>query len=173
MIQETARDLIDELSELAAEQEAKSTPEEPPQDAGRPSCRVLCIPLRDQADDIGGQMLAKLLARERISVSFGGVGALTSELVEQVETLQADLVVLSIVPPLPPRSSRLLCRRLHDRYPQLPLVIGFWSGGRADDVRRRLADDQAEVATTLSDAVERIRAIAARPKLADSPAAAS
>ena len=66
-----------------------------------------------------------------------------------------------------PRSSRLLCRRLHDRYPQLPVVIGYWGGGKAEEIRRRLADNESEVFTTLSDAVERVRAIAARPRMAE------
>ena len=100
-------------------------------------------------------------------VEQGAVSALTSELVDSVESLHVNLVILSIIPPLPPRSSRLLCRRLHDRYPQLPVVIGYWGGGKAEEIRRRLADDQSEIVTTLADAVERVRAIAARPLMAE------
>jgi predicted PurR-regulated permease PerM len=176
LVQETARDLIDELAEFAAAgavQDDAVTGQPDDATSERPLRRVLCIPLRDQADEIGAAMLGKLLSRERVAVEYGSVGALTSELVDAVETSGADLVVLSIVPPLPPRSSRLLCRRLHDRYPNLPLIIGFWNGARPQDVRRRLADDQAEVATTLADAVERIRAIAARPTLSETPAVTS
>jgi len=169
LVHETARDLVDELGDLAAEREAavtaKAVGEQPLSD--RPPLRVLCIPLRDQADDIGSEMLARLLADEGVVVEQAAVSALTSELVDSVESLHVDLVVLSIVPPLPPRSSRLLCRRLHDRYPQLPVVIGYWGGGKADEIRRRLADDQSEVVTTLADAVERVRAIAARPRMAE------
>ena len=121
----------------------------------------------DQADDIGSTMLATLLAREGVECQLGAVAALTSELVESVEALRADVVILSIVPPLPPRSSRLLCRKLHDRYPHLPVLIGYWGGARAEEIRRRLADDQAEIFTTLAEAVVRVRAIAARPKLAE------
>ena len=169
LVHETARDLIDELDESSAASEAENevslTDERPSQD--RSPLRILCIPLRDQADDIGSAMLGKLLVREGVIVEQGAVSALTSELVDSVETLHVDLVILSIIPPLPPRSSRLLCRRLHDRYPQLPVVIGYWGGGKAEEIRRRLADDQSEIVTTLGDAVERVRAIAARPTLAE------
>jgi hypothetical protein len=169
LVHETARDLVDELGELAVEQDAavaaKVGDERPISE--RPPLRILCIPLRDQADDIGSAMLAKLLVREGVIVEQGAVSALTSELVDSVESLHVDLVILSIIPPLPPRSSRLLCRRLHDRYPQLPVVIGYWGGGKVEEIRRRLADDQAEVVTTLADAVERVRAIAARPQMAE------
>jgi predicted PurR-regulated permease PerM len=166
VVHETARDLIDELSELAAERDLSvaaidADPQTPP---ARLPLRALCIPLRDQADDIGSAMLGTLLMREGVVVEQGAVSALTSELVDAVESLRVDLVILSIIPPLPPRSSRLLCRRLHDRYPQLPVIIGYWGGGRADEIRRRLADDQSEIVTTLEAAVERVRAIAARPR---------
>lgn len=169
LIHETARDLVDELAELAAAQDEKvaaAVPADLPR-SDREPLRILCIPLRDQADDIGSAMLTQLLTRERVVVEQGAVSALTSELVDSVESLHVDLVILSIIPPLPPRSSRLLCRRLHDRYPQLPVVIGYWGGGKAEDIRRRLADDQSEIVTTLGAAVERVRAIAARPRMAE------
>jgi predicted PurR-regulated permease PerM len=169
LVHETARDLVDELGELAVEQDAavaaKVGDERPISE--RAPLRILCIPLRDQADDIGSAMLTKLLVREGMIVEQGAVSALTSELVDSVESLHVDLVILSIIPPLPPRSSRLLCRRLHDRYPQLPVVIGYWGGGKAEEIRRRLADDQSEIVTTLAAAVERVRAIAARPQMVE------
>ncbi len=169
LVHETARDLIDELGELAAVGDAADDAKGDAKKAvsDRAPLRILCIPLRDQADDIGAAMLANLLVREGVVVEQGAVSALTSELVDSVETLNIDVVILSIIPPLPPRSSRLLCRRLHDRHPQLPVVIGYWGGGKAEEIRRRLADDQAEIVTTLADAVERVRAIAARPPLAE------
>lgn len=170
-VHETARDLIDELGQLAqAADVAKAESAEPASEqlkTVRTPLRAFCIPLRDQADDIGSTMLATLLAREGVECELGAVAALTSELVESVEALRADVVILSIVPPLPPRSSRLLCRKLHDRYPHLPVLIGYWGGGRADEIRRRLADDQAEIVTTLADAVVRVQAIATRPKLTE------
>jgi hypothetical protein len=169
LVHETARDLVDDMCELAtardAGREADDAEDQPSSE--RSPLRVLCVPLRDQADDIAAAMLAKLLVREGIVIEQSAVASLTGELVDLVEELKVDLVVLSIIPPLPPRSSRLLCRRLHDRYPQLPVVIGYWGGGKAEEIRRRLADNESEVFTTLSDAVERVRAIAARPRLAE------
>lgn len=175
MVHETARDLIDELEQLADAADAAKPPSTEQgiasTDVGRPPLRAFCIPLRDQADDIGAAMLATLLAREGIEVELGAVAALTSELVESVGSLQADVVILSIVPPLPPRSSRLLCRKLHDRYPHLPVLIGYWGGGRADEIRRRLADEQSEIVTTLVEATERVKAIATRPRLSETQGA--
>ena len=177
VVHETARDLIDELDDLATEAKARQTEKESPTPVAaaseRSPLRALCVPLRDQADDIGAAMLAKLLTHGGFYVEQSGVSALTSELVESVESLGVDVVILSIVPPLPPRSSRLLCRRLHDRYPQLPVLIGYWGGGSPEEIRRRLADDQSEIVTTLAGAEERVRAIASRPRLSEKPAIAS
>ena len=58
---------------------------------------------------------------------------------------------------------RLLCRRLRKRYPQLPIVVGYWDGSTSDANRPPLAaKDDAEIVTTLAEAVERARAIASR-----------
>jgi hypothetical protein len=167
LVLETARDLVDELGEIDAKQTPAEQTEVIDEASKRRPLRVLCIPLRDQADDIGAIMLAQLLRKERCEVERAAVSALTSELVESVEMLHVDLVVLSSVPPLPSRTSRLLCRRLRDRYPQLPILIGYWGGDRDEAIRRKLADDQSDIATTLAAAVERVRAIAARPQLAE------
>ena len=160
-------------TEAKARQTEKESPTPVAAASERSPLRALCVPLRDQADDIGAAMLAKLLTHGGFYVEQSGVSALTSELVESVESLGVDVVILSIVPPLPPRSSRLLCRRLHDRYPQLPVLIGYWGGGSPEEIRRRLADDQSEIVTTLAGAEERVRAIASRPRLSEKPAIAS
>lgn len=167
LVQETARDLVEDLGELDAKRAAADSKPDSAESTGRRAVRVLCVPLRDQADDISAVMLGQLLQKEGCEVERAAISALTSEIVEAVETLQIDLVVLTSVPPLPSRSSRLLCRRLRDRYPQLPIVIGYWGGDRDEAIRRRLADDQSDVTTTLATAVERVKAIAARPQLAE------
>ena len=96
--------------------------------------------------------------------------SLTGELVESIEAQKIDAVVISILPPLPTRSSRLVCRRLRDRYPDLPVIVGFWSGRVKSDLQQRLCDGGVEVVHSLADAVERVSAIAARVSV--SPGAA-
>lgn len=164
LVHETARDLVEELGGLAVVTESAAGSETGVPAADRPPFRVLCIPLRDQADDISADMLAQLLKREAITVESASVTALSGELVDTVTAMGVEMVILSILPPLPPRSSRLLCRRLRDRCPNLPVLICYWGGERVEDIRRRLADDQSEIVTTMAAAVERVRAIAARPR---------
>jgi hypothetical protein len=129
---------------------------------------VLCIPLRDEADETAAQMLAQLLATEGFAVETEAAASLTSELVDRVATTASDLVVISILPPISPRDSRLLWKRLRARYPDLPIVVGFWSAGVGKDSLEPPEGDQAtKVATTLAEAVTLVRTTAAQLKLAE------
>jgi predicted PurR-regulated permease PerM len=128
-----------------------------------PRGRVLCIPLRDEGDKLVARMLGQLLEAERIESFVAAVESLTGELVESVESVGADLVVVSVLPPLPQQDSRLLCRRLRKRYPHLPIVVGFWDGSPTEAARPLLAaKGDGEIVTTLAAALERARAVASR-----------
>jgi hypothetical protein len=78
-----------------------------------------------------------------------------------------------VLPPLPVRTSRLLCRRLRKRYPKLPIIVGFWDGAPVQESHQLLAaKGDGEILTTLSAVVERARAIASRaPRLERPPVA--
>lgn len=167
MIHATARDLVEELEE---HDQAAAAAESPPV-ARREAAqfRALCIPLRDEADEISAIMLKQLLARDGIATELAPIGALTGELVEKVESGRFDVVVISILPPLPPRSSRLLARRLRERRPELPILVGCFSGTCSKEMQDRLASaGDAEVLPTVSAVAERVRAIAGRGVLAPS-----
>jgi predicted PurR-regulated permease PerM len=168
-VEETARELIDEFEEVAAAaSRAKAEVAEQADGAATaPRARVLVAPLRDEADEISAEMLAQLLKTDRFEVELAANEALTGELVESVGRLNIDIAIISILPPLPARSSRLLCRRLRDRFPELPIVVGYWCGECPDDLGRRLCGDDGEIVTTLGEAVERVRVIAARPQVAE------
>jgi hypothetical protein len=167
-VEETARDLIEDLGEAAVELRKDELAASPaPSGRETPKARVLCVPLRDEADEISAVMLKQLLDLEQIEVEMPAAEALTGEVVDWIESLKIDIAVISVLPPLPPRSSRLLCRRLRDRYPELPIIVGYWCGECPDDIGRRLCADDGEVVGTLAAAVERVRAISTRPKLAE------
>jgi predicted PurR-regulated permease PerM len=161
-IQDSARDLIATLA--------------PAPDDATPrvetKAKALCIPLRDEGDKTAAIMLEQLLGAEGIETTVAAVESLTSERVEAVETSQADLVVVSVLPPLPPRDSRLLCRRLRERYPALPIIVGYWDPAAGQESHHRLAaKDDGEIVGTLADAVERARAIASRAPAGNGDAA--
>ena len=82
----------------------------------------------------------------------------------------SDLVVISILPPISPRDSRLLWKRLRSRYPDLPIIVGYWCATAGKEKLEPPEGDRAtKVATTLAEAVTLVRTTAAQLKLADHP----
>jgi methylmalonyl-CoA mutase cobalamin-binding subunit len=158
-----AEDIINDLAKTA-QREAKETKEQAASAAGA-ATRVLCMPLRDEGDEMAARMLTQLLAAEGFAAVAGAAESLTGELVEQVATSDCDFVVISVLPPISPRDSRLLWRRLRNRYPQLPIVVGFWT---ADSDKEALAepveDAASRVVTSLGEAVAVIRSLAAQQR---------
>ena len=171
-IQETARDLVEELGEAAVVKRRRSVGGGPEEAiavaAGERATELqrLCIPLRDEADEIGALMLKQLLEAEGVTVEMPAAEALTGELVDSVDSLKIDVAVVSVLPPLPTRSSRAVVPAPAGAYPTLPIIVGYWCGDCPEELQRRLTGD-GEVLTTLAAAVERIRAIAARPRVAE------
>jgi predicted PurR-regulated permease PerM len=160
-VQEAARELVAELHP-----EPPAGAAEQPEPATR--ARVLCIPLRDEADKTAAMILGQLLAAEAVEPVIAAVQSLTGELVDAVESASVDAVVISILPPLPQHDSRLLCRRLRKRYPSLPIFVGYWTGSVEEDASHRLAaKGDGEIVTRLADAVERLRAVASRAPAAE------
>ncbi len=171
-VAESAEDLVEELGESVFAAHALGTADDgPPTDkspAGDETLtgRVLCVPLRDAGDEIAAQMLAQLLAVEGFQVHTGAVESLTSEVLDRVAADDIDVVVISVLPPIRPRDSRLLWKRLRQRYPQLPIIVGYWIGaGDKSSLPRPEQDDANNIATTLAEAVSLVRATAAKLRL--------
>jgi hypothetical protein len=161
LVKEAAEDFVEELGELVAA-EAKDIA---PSTAERPHAQVLCIPLRDDADEILSKVLLQLLEDEGFQVEAGAAGALTSEVVDQVAASESDIVVISVLPPIRPRESRLLWKRLRQRYPELPIVVGYWTGANANEsLLPPAGDSSSKVATTLADALAVIRSGSAQTR---------
>jgi methylmalonyl-CoA mutase cobalamin-binding subunit len=122
--------------------------------------RVLCIAVRDEADETAALMLARLLRTRGISVQVLSSRALASEIAERVSGEQVDVVVLSVMPPLGGRDGRYHCRRLRAEYADMPILVGLWSGADVDNaVPRFEAAGATLVVTSLSDALRAIQGI--------------
>jgi hypothetical protein len=88
-------------------------------------------------------------------------------MVESVAATESDLVVISVLPPIRPRDSKLLWKRLRQRYPTLTIVVGYWLGPTAtESLLPPAGDESSKVATTLAEAVALIRSAAAQRELA-------
>ena len=92
-------------------------------------------------------------------------------MVDHVAKLAIDVVVISILPPIAPRDARLLWKRLRSRYPELPIIVGFWSGSAVIEPLMPPEHDSAtKIATKLSEAVALVRSLAAQRRPVDSNA---
>ena len=94
---------------------------------GAETVRILCLPARDEADELAGMMFAQVLERRGFKAEPVSVTALTSEMVELIGQKKADLVVISALPPSAVGHARYLCKRLRQKYPDVKLVIGLWT----------------------------------------------
>lgn len=170
---EAAEDLVQELGDeafaaIAARGHSKDSVvlDDLPRGDDKISARVLCIPLRDQADETASHMLAQLLLGDGFDVATEGANAMTGELVDRVADSKIELVVISIVPPIGARDSRLLWKRLRNRFPDLPIIVGYWAGPNyKDDLPVPETNSTSRVATTLAETVALVRTMSAQQKL--------
>jgi hypothetical protein len=156
-IDETVEELAEELAP-AGQHDAPSDRNAGADVAPVPRPRVFCIPLQDRADQVTSVMLSQLLAANGVAIEVGSINSLTNELVDEVAKRKCDLVILSILPPSSPRNSRLLRRRLRERCPKLPVIVGYWSALPGERLERRfnLASSD-KLVTRLSECVAAVR----------------
>jgi hypothetical protein len=108
-------------------------------------------------------MLAQLLATDGFQVHVDAAESLSGEVVDHVAKLASELVVISILPPIAPRDSRLLWKRLRYRYPNLPIIVGYWNHAQSTEpLDPPEGDAQTKIATTLAEAVAMVRSTAAQ-----------
>jgi predicted PurR-regulated permease PerM len=113
---------------------------------------VLCLPARDEADEIVGVMLAQVLESAGHQTQCIPVGA-TSELLAQVREEKPDVVCISALPPFAIPHARSLYSKLRAQEPSLRILVGLWHfSGDAGTVNRRLGlTDSSRALTTLAE----------------------
>ena len=139
---ETTRQIAEELR---AEEEARVDD----------ACRHVCIvPAHDQADDVAGVMLARLIpGAQRFPA-----GSLAAETIDKVDEQGCRIVCISAVPPRAASHAAYLVRRLKQRFPSKRIVVGLWSTETIDKVKPRLLEAGADdVLTRLADAATQLR----------------
>jgi predicted PurR-regulated permease PerM/methanogenic corrinoid protein MtbC1 len=115
---------------------------------------VVCLPARDEADEIVGEMLTHLLAERGIEAEVLSTDVLAGEMVERLEEYSSGVVCVSALPPHAATHARYLCKRLRPKLPELKIIVGLWeSGGSTRKAQQRLlATGIDSVVTTLSAA---------------------
>ena len=162
---QSTRELVEELDEKCAE--VRETPvveagDHDPENAATQRTialrsKVVCVPVRDEADEIIGTMLAQLLERSGHEAQCIAHGT-TAEMLEQIGNENPDYVVLSALPPFALIYARTLYKRVRARLPNVSIVIGVWNFSEVEKLSSRLAlDSHGKGVTTLRAARAEIR----------------
>jgi predicted PurR-regulated permease PerM len=153
-IYETTRELIEELGEEQAAQ-SQSTDALP---STAPPLSVLCVPVRDEADELGGLMLAQILRMSGHHVDAIAIG-FVEEMLAKVTKARPDVLCISALPPFAIGHARSLCRKARQSCPGLKVVVGLWgSSADAKTVQRRLGSGCSEyVVHSLAEALLQLK----------------
>ena len=165
-IYQTMREIVEDLGERVVkvtDEMAKGTGTVAP-DADRfaEMAPIFCLPARDEADEIAGLMLCRLLELRGIAARVASTGMLHGEMIEQVKAESFSVVCVSALPPFAATHARYLCKRLRPRCPELKIVVGVWqTTAAAKKTQERLAEIGVDkVVTTLGDAADELERLA-------------
>jgi predicted PurR-regulated permease PerM len=165
-IERAMREIIEDLGEqsraIHAKLLASPTPGEPARETSSPaaaSLRVLCIPAKNELDQIVALMLCQALGNVGIACQVASVDALASEKAERVDEHRSDIVCISALPPSGLVQARYLCKRLRVRFPDLEIVVGLWGSDLAPaaGLESLRIPGPCVFATTLAEARDQIQ----------------
>jgi predicted PurR-regulated permease PerM len=170
----TLRELVEELGDRQRIKIAKGQDEAEPGAGGPPNRWVLpkdCIvnvsilAAHDEGDELVAFMLAQLLDVNGYCPFVVSGASLASEMVERVKADEAQMVVVSAMPPGAVTHARYLCKRLQQKFPDIPTLVGLWTyKGDLSRAGERIAGEstvtvETTIATMLADLDQRARAM--------------
>ena len=118
---------------------------------------VVCVPARDEADEIIGIMLAHTLQRDGYEADTVSLSA-PSDMLRELDKLKPDIACISALPPFAIAHARFLYRSLHKQWPDLRVIVGLWnfSGDLRLALNRIGMKDEGSVLTSLSQVVQAV-----------------
>jgi hypothetical protein len=180
---QSIKELVEEVNDRSNEQRELAAPDAKHTAAGGASpashkegvpgrtSGVVCMPVRDEADEIVGTMLAHLLQRAGYRTHFLDIGT-TIEMLAQVSEQKPAIVCLSALPPFAVAHARRLYEKLRAQFPDIKIVVGLWNyaGDPAQAASRIGGITDTPVTRTLAHAMQQIRFLTdVAPQLAAQP----
>jgi predicted PurR-regulated permease PerM len=161
----STKELLDELGDKSKEPAAAerqkadsdlaelSAPKIQLEHSGRVTS-VVCIPARDEADEIVGIMLAQLLERAGYQAQAIPIGT-TAEMLAQAKETAPDIVCISALPPFALLHARDLYKRVRSNVPNVKVIVGLWkfSGDPIKAAARFNISGDDKLAITLAQTV--------------------
>ena len=118
---------------------------------------VLCVAGRGPLDEAASAILAQLLAKHGLHARVVSQDAVSRSAITSLDTTGVAMVCVSFIEgDGSPSALRYLMRRLGDRLPGVPVVLGLWQAGPEllQDDRLRAAVHATHYVTTLREVVE-------------------
>jgi len=172
-IMQSLKEMIQDCGERQREMQAKEATADAPQlngdssrvhESNSPPVCILCLPARDEGDEIAATMVAQILETSGCHVQAVSITSLASEMVDLVDQCTADVVCVSATPPAAVMHARYLCKRLRSQLPEVKLVVGLWNAqGDLNKAKERIGCG-AVVVATLADAQQQIHNLT-KPRL--------
>jgi predicted PurR-regulated permease PerM len=146
----STRDLLEEFAQRA----------EPISTTPISSASILCVPVRDEADELVGMMLSQTLQEAGWTARSCSLSA-KEDLLKCASGQMPDILILSALPPFALLPARALCRQLRRSYPQTKIVLGLWNSvTAAEKVQARLGPQCADVVvTSLQEARDHLQSL--------------
>jgi predicted PurR-regulated permease PerM len=128
------------------------------------SLNILCVPARDEADEIVGTMLAQLLQRAGHQAECLEVAS-SEHMLAQISERKPDIVCISALPPFAIPAVRALYGRMHGQNPKQKVIVGLWhfSGDSAKLAVRLALKEDSRAFTTLAEIVHEVQEMCATP----------
>ena len=121
---------------------------------------VLCIPARDEADELAALMLVQLLKMKGLPARAVSARTLANESYQDIRNGKITTVCISSVPPFAVTPARQICKRLKQEFTGLKVVVGIWTAqSPGTEMASRLGTSCPDaVVARLAEAVTRIEA---------------
>lgn len=91
---------------------------------------VLCIPARDEADELAAYMLKVMLQKRGHGARSISAGLTSTTVIEEIDRAKPKVTCVVAVPPFAYVQTRYICRRLRSHFPQLKLTVALLKEGR-------------------------------------------
>jgi hypothetical protein len=125
------------------------------------SCKIICFGARAERDDISSQILAQLLTKLNLVVTYIPAKDITANLKDIVDQDLPNLICISVVSPTSIMHAKYICSKLRKNYSNIKIIVGLWNHGMPtqDEIESLKASGANEVITTMEQAIKEVAAI--------------
>jgi hypothetical protein len=123
----------------------------------QPDGVMLCVAGRGPLDEAASAMLAQILAKRGLHARVASSAAVARGAIDSLDVSGVDMVCLSYLESSGSLSGlRYLMRRIHQRAPGVPTLVGLWQADRGslDEERLKAVIGADHYTTSLRDAVD-------------------